>query len=870
MTCPSEPASGMPPWCLFFLIGWGSLTAHLLPAQSIPVSQNWAVSTGGIIFSSPTIDSSGNLFVGSNNNQVHAISSADGSTNWTFTTGNWVDTTPALSHDESIVYFGSWDNKLYAVHVETGAEIWSYETNSFIQSSPAVGLDGKIYFGSMDSIFYALEANGSVAWEYFAGQPIFSSPAIGPDGTLYFGDENGTLHAVNPDGSEKWTYLVDEVADTNKSILSSPAMDGEGNLYFGSGNGYCYSISDDGNQATLNWKYLTGDRVDSSPALGTNDEVFFVSRDGYMRSLPLFSATTENLANWEVLVGDVFYSSPVVDENGRVYVIAYTGGGENHLFAYDANGTKAWDSNVSNPPFTIPSVVDSSLLLSDAGDLYFGCFDQNLYSLSLGLAPANSGWPMFRRNSTRNGDWPNFSLTLQSTPDATGSTTGGGNFYQGTLTTITATPETGYSFNGWVGEGVLNPTSQSTSVSMTQNRSIAATFSINSYDLNVSAGNGGTASGSGSFSHGSTVAISASPDSGYSFNGWVGEGVLNPTSQSTSVSMTQNRSIAATFSIKETDRYLLTITALPSSAGVVSGARVYDDQSIALISASATNGYTFTGWSGNGITNLNLPETSVFMDRDRNITANFIVNSYDLNLSTNEGGNVSGGGSFTFDSHSTILATPSTGYSFTGWVGEGVDNPNALSTSVHMTKDRNISASFSLISHSLTLLPADGGTVSGAGTFYFGSSPTISATPSTGYSFTGWIGEGVFNPNALSTSVHMTKDRNISASFSLTQLSQNLEVSNLGNNWFSSWLGTVYQTESEWIYHLPLGWLYPQTMESSLWLWSEEHQWIWVEKESFSENFIWLGSIEEWVYLDLSSPTAPRYYNYQSESWASW
>ena len=133
-----------------------------------------------------------------------------------------MDTTPALSHDESVVYFGSWDNKLYAVNVETGTEIWSFETNSYIQSSPAVGLDGKIYFGSMDSIFYALEADGSLAWEYFVGESIFSSPAIGSDGTAYFGDENGTLHAVHSDGSEKWTYLVDEVTDTNRSILSSP------------------------------------------------------------------------------------------------------------------------------------------------------------------------------------------------------------------------------------------------------------------------------------------------------------------------------------------------------------------------------------------------------------------------------------------------------------------------------------------------------------------------------------------------------------------------------------------------------------------------------------------------------------------------
>ena len=1158
MTCPSEPASGMPPWCLVFLIGWGSLTAHLLPAQSIPVSQNWAVSTGGIIFSSPTIDSSGNLFVGSNNNQVHAISSADGSTNWTFTTGNWVDTTPALSHDESIVYFGSWDNKLYAVHVETGAEIWSFETNSYIQSSPAVGLDGKIYFGSMDSIFYALEANGSVAWEYFAGQPIFSSPAIGPDGTLYFGDENGTLHAVNPDGSEKWTYLVDEVADTNKSILSSPAMDREGNLYFGSGNGYCYSISDDGNQATLNWKYLTGDRVDSSPALGTNDEVFFVSRDGYMRSLPLFSATTENLANWEVLVGDVFYSSPVVDENGRVYVIAYTGGGENHLFAYNADGTKAWDSDVSNPPFTIPSVVDSSLLLSDDGDLYFGCFDKNLYSLSLSVSPANSGWPMFRRNPTRNGDWPSFSLTLQSSPSVGGSITGQGQFYEGSTPTITATSNNGYSFTGWTGEGVTDPNASTTTVNMTETRTLSASFSINSYLLTLVEALGGSVSGSGTFDHGSTTTITATPNTGYSFTGWTGEGVTNPNASTTTVSMTEPRTLSASFSINSYD-----LTLVEALGGSVSGAGTFDHGSTPTITATPNTGYFFTGWTGTGVTDPNASTTTVNMTETRTLSASFSINSYLLTLPQTLGGSVSGGGTFDHGSTPTITATPNNGYSFTGWTGDGVTDPTSATTSVLMTAPVNVTANFALNSYELILHAGPGGFVSGDGNYSHGSLVTITAVANSGYSFSGWSGMGVSDPNSPTTTilltqnqsvsaefteiasthylltlqaspphagiltggglyfedqnvsisanplsgyvfdqwtggfistpedanssliidenltltalfnplvftvsltntnggtvsgsgnytygteanlsaipstghqfeywdgegvddplnpelsllvqndlsleavfspksyqlhthpttggsvyvsgnspflydsnvsitavsnpgytfsgwigaginpvsesnsfVYMTEDRNISASFetieaslitlktptsggevtgggfyqsnqfislsatpnpgyrfshwlgsgveeplkantrifitsdaitvasfSLSQLSQNLEVSDLGNNWFSSWLGTVYQTQSEWIYHITLGWFFPQTMESSIWLWSENHGWAWTAQDPFSGNFLWLKSMEEWVYLDLTTTQAPRYYNYQSESWVEW
>ena len=739
----------------------GMICSFSVQAQSIPVSLNWKLPTNGVIFSSPAIDENGVIYVGSNDNNLTAVNS-NGSIKWTFPTGNWVDSSPALSHDSTEVYVGSWDNKLYAISTTDGSEVWSYETNSYVTSSPAVGINGRIYFGSMDSIFYALEKNGTKAWEYFAGQPIFSSPSIGQEGTIYFGDENGTLHAVNPDGSVKWTYEVEEVADTNKSILSSPALDALGNIYFGSGNGYCYSLSDDGEQPSLNWKYQTGDRVDASPVLGSTEEVFFVSRDGYLRSLPLFSATTDNLANWEKFVGDVFYSSPVVDANGRVYVIGYTGGGENHLFAYDANGSKAWDSNVSDPPFSIDAVVDSSLLLDQNGALYFGCFDKKLYSLDLGVGRLDSHWPMFKRSSKRNGDWPSFSLSLESSPLSGGSTEGNGLFYQGTSASISATPDTGYSFSGWSGGGAVDPNASSTTVDMSQARSLSASFSLNSYDLTVLTGSGGSVTGSGSFSHGTSPSISATPDTGYSFIGWSGEGTADPNASSTTVDMSQARTLSASFSLNSYD-----LTVLAGSGGSVTGSGSFSHGSNPSISATPDTGYSFIGWNGEGTADPNASSTTVDMSEARTLSASFSLNSYDLTVLAGSGGSVTGSGSFSHGSNPSISATSDTGYSFNGWSGEGTADPNASSTTVDMSQARILSASFSLNSYDLTVLAGSGGSVSGSGSFSHGTNPSISATPDTGYSFNGWNGEGIADPSAPSTTVDMSQARSLSASFSL-------------------------------------------------------------------------------------------------------
>ena len=148
------------------------LTASMLWGNP---SLEWNASVGGVIFSSPAIASDGTVYVGSNDNKLHAFNS-DGSTKWTFTTGNWVDSTPSIGSDGT-VHVGSWDNKLYALNPTDGSKQWDFNTSSSIIASPAIGSNGNLYFGSKDYFFYALDSSGNKLWEYFAGQPVSSSAA---------------------------------------------------------------------------------------------------------------------------------------------------------------------------------------------------------------------------------------------------------------------------------------------------------------------------------------------------------------------------------------------------------------------------------------------------------------------------------------------------------------------------------------------------------------------------------------------------------------------------------------------------------------------------------------------------------------------
>jgi uncharacterized protein (DUF2141 family) len=136
-------------------------------------------------------------------------------------------------------------------------------------------------------------------------------------------------------------------------------------------------------------------------------------------------------------------------------------------------------------------------------------------------------------------------------------------FASGTTVTLTAIPDPGSTFSGWLGACGLNPTCQ---VTMTQSMSVSASFSLASptdYTLDIfksGSGNGLITSNpagincgstcSASFPSGSTVTLTAVPDPGSTFGGWLGAcSGLSPICQ---VTMSQAFSVIATFNLTST------------------------------------------------------------------------------------------------------------------------------------------------------------------------------------------------------------------------------------------------------------------------------------------------------------------------------
>ena len=307
--------------------------------------------------------------------------------------------------------------------------------------------------------------------------------------------------------------------------------------------------------------------MDASPVLGLNDEVFFAGRDGYLRSLPTFSSTTENVANWEALMEMSFTAARWSMQTARSIQSHTLAGAKTTSFAMIQTEINYGIVQKMGFPFSIDGVVDSSLALTEAGTLYFGCYDSKLYCVNLGTGLASSDWPSYQRSISRDGAWPSYSLSVAVTPSGSGQVLGSGTYPQGGVITLTAQPIVHHLFIGWLNGSTLLSTDETLFISLNSNTNLTAQF-VQTFSLDLSSGEGGqvTPDSTDRYSAGSNIQIFASPSTGYSFSGWSGDGIANSSDVNTTVTMTQDRSISATFSINS---YNLQVSS--TTGGSVSG-----------------------------------------------------------------------------------------------------------------------------------------------------------------------------------------------------------------------------------------------------------------------------------------------------------
>ena len=128
-----------------------------------------------------------------------------------------------------------------------------------------------------------------------------------------------------------------------------------------------------------------------------------------------------------------------------------------------------------------------------------------------------------------------------------GTVSGQGTFTYGDSHTITANPYTGYDFIGWIEDGTVVSTDQSYTFTVEGDRTLDATFSVQSFAVSLDATEGGTAAGEGTYIWGTYLAVTAIPDAGYYFINWTEDGVEVSGNEVYSFEVSWSRTITANF-----------------------------------------------------------------------------------------------------------------------------------------------------------------------------------------------------------------------------------------------------------------------------------------------------------------------------------
>ena len=227
---------------------------------------------------------------------------------------------------------------------------------------------------------------------------------------------------------------------------------------------------------------------------------------------------------------------------------------------------------------------------------------------------------------------------------------------------------------------------------------------------------------------------------GYIFLGWTGEGITEP--QKTieiPQGSTGDRTYTANWQVIE---YTI-ITLLEGGNAGSSQVYFYTVEQTVTLPTPTRTGYTFLGWTGEGITtpqpNVTIPKGST---GDKTYIENWELTEYNITMDLN-GGSGETTLLYTVIDDEFALPTPTRhGYEFVGWTGEGITTPQ---TSVIIPKgstgNKAYTANWQVIEYTITL-DTNGGPVVSPIKYTVEDLFTLPYILRPGYEFAGWTLDG--------------------------------------------------------------------------------------------------------------------------------
>lgn len=306
---------------------------------------------------------------------------------------------------------------------------------------------------------------------------------------------------------------------------------------------------------------------------------------------------------------------------------------------------------------------------------------------------------------------------------------------------------TGYIFLGWTGEGIIEPQkTMEIPQGSTGDRTYTANWQVIEYTVTLDV-SGGDPLDPITYTVETPVILPTPTSTGYTFLGWTGEGETTP--QPTVVLPKGTTGDKMYFANWEVNIYAITLD--------TSGGNALDAISYAVTSSPITlptpvrTGYTFLGWTGEGITT---PQTEVIIPTgstgNKAYTANWEATVYTIMLKNLPNGNETI--PYTVEQEVKLPYPEKGGYFFEGWSGTGMTGQEYYVTIPEgTTGNREYTAHWKPTTYEIAFLMNGGEPL--ASIFYTVESPDfdLPIPVRNGYKFVGWTSDGITVPQEIVT-----------------------------------------------------------------------------------------------------------------------
>jgi hypothetical protein len=222
---------------------------------------------------------------------------------------------------------------------------------------------------------------------------------------------------------------------------------------------------------------------------------------------------------------------------------------------------------------------------------------------------------------------------------------------------------------------------------------------------------------------------------------------------------------------------VVTTTANPAEGGTLTGAGVYNNDDNVTLTATPNTGYNFVNWTKGG-TQVSANATFTFKAAgDVEYVANFELKTYTVKFlnyddEVLQSSTVNHGETPVYSGKTPERpADAKYTYTFSGW-----DNAIAAATS-----DQTYKAQFNTTVNQYTItVNAENGTVTGAGTYDYGTNVTLTATANPGYEFVNWTRAGEEVSTDASYTIEVTEDVDLVANFAKEAYTRTTTIDSYG------------------------------------------------------------------------------------------